>query len=271
MNVEARPESVSLTRNSPLREMTEGPIGVITEKLHKAFPDLTANDITIFGLIGTGIGATSATLRRGDGSVRDKTLTYSSFVTLLGSQLCDVFDGPMARLRNAEDPKNANPHGEYVDVTSDRLGELFLALSRAISADKRKSSLGTIAALTTAVTSPFPSIARAYKESSEIEVPEGGRGVMGLFGTRFGRAILGIFATVYPEIKGVPVQVIADGLSTAANIITAEQRLHIKKNDTEKFPSETQHAAKKRLKLLGVIGVGSAIAAGATYLLLRKK
>jgi phosphatidylglycerophosphate synthase len=270
-NVESKTDSVSVTRNSEIRRKLAGTIDSITQKLHEAFPDAIANDITLLGVIGTGVGAGIASMRDGDHSQKDDVLTGLSTVINIASQGTDAFDGSMARLISKETHQPMNPNGQLYDVASDRLGELLLSLGRVISAEKRHDSLGSFAALATAVTSPLPSTARAYAESKGTAVPETGKGVLGLVGTRVGRAFLGILATEFPEIKGVPVQVIADTLITTANIITTTQRLKAHHADAAPLPMEIQTDAKKRLKLLGTISVVSAVAAGVTYTLTRKK
>jgi len=271
MNKETMPDSISATRNSEIREMIAGPIDGITRKLHEALPDLTANDITVLGVIGTGIGGAIAAMRHGDHSTGDKALTALSLITIIASQLGDALDGSLARLIRDENHGNVNPNGQLFDAGSDRIGELLLSITRAISANERHDSLGTVAALAAAVTSPWPSTARARAESKGIAVPETGKGAMGIIGTRVGRAFFGILATEFPEIKSIPVQVIADALTTTASIITTAQRLKTTKNDNPTLPIETQNEAKKRLKLLGAISAVSVLTAGVTYALLRKK
>jgi hypothetical protein len=259
-----RIESVTETRNSPIRKVTAETINIITRKLHESLPGLTANDITILGVAGTAIGSAIAAFRRGDHSPRDNALTAVSITTTIASQLGDAFDGPMARLRIREGGA-PDPNGQFIDVASDRAGELLSALSRSISAEKRHDTLGKIAALTVAVTSPWPSTARAMAEAKGVAVPENGKGIIGLAGTRLGRAFLGILALEFPEIHGVPIQVIADALSAAANSITTAHRLKEIKMTPATLSQEIQNDAKKRLKLLVVIGAISATAAVATY------
>jgi phosphatidylglycerophosphate synthase len=271
MNVECNTGSVSVTRNSEIRGKLAGTIDSITRKFHELFPDVTANDITLLGAIGTGIGAGIAAMRNGDHSPKDTTLTALSLTTITTSQLSDAFDGSMARLISKEKNQPLNPNGQLFDAASDRLGELLLSLGRVISAEKRNDTLGSYAAIATAVTSSLPSTARAYAESKGTAVPETGKGVLGIVGTRVGRAFLGILATEFPEIKRVPVQVIADMLTTTASIITTAQRLKAHHNGTKPLTLEIQSDAKKRLKLLGAISVVSAVAAGVTYISLRKK
>ncbi len=263
-------ESVTETRNSPIRKVTAETINTITRKLHESLPGLTANDITILGVAGTAIGSTIAAIRRGDHSARDNRLTAVSLATTVASQLGDAFDGPMARLRIRKGG-TPDPNGPFIDVASDRTGELLSALSRSISAEKRHDTIGTIAALAAATTSPWPSTARALAETKGVAVPENGKGIIGLAGTRLGRAFLAILGMEFPEIHGVPVQVIADVLSATANAITTAQRLKAIKSTPATLSPEIQNDAKKRLKLLVVIGAVSATAAVATYGLFRTK
>lgn len=270
-NVESQ-SSISETRNSAIRERIAGPIDRIAGALHGKFPDLTANELTLMGTIGVAIGSAIAAGRNPDDHKEYSKHTAISLGITIASVATDALDGALARKIAAEDPQKTNHNGHIVDAISDRAQELILSLSRAISAGKRRDPLGEFAALSAGVTSPLPSIIRAFSEKKGNAVPESGKGIIGLAGTRVGRAFLGIVATEFPEIKKVPVQFIADALVTGANVITAAQRLKASQKQEDHVLSEGERTdAKKRFKALLTFAGMSAGATALFYYLNHRK
>lgn len=253
----------SETRNSRLREKVVTPVQTITKAIHKKVPGLTPTHLNILGAAEVGIGAIIAASRDPYKKGGEKLKTPVSSILIIKGSLLDAFDGSLARLKASEDPNSVNfKKGGIYDVLSDRFQELVLALSRAGSAVKRKSKIGTMTALAAAVTNSWPSITRAFSESKGKPVPESGKGIVGLIGTRPGKAVLGGIATEFTNPKGLPVQPVIDTAITVSNIITAIHRLQTAFGQSEATLSPaTRGEAKTRLKILGAVGV---IAAGAS-------
>lgn len=253
--------SVSETRNSRLRELSAGLIETVTGRIHQTFPYLTPDHITLFGSVGTAVG--SALAMGGNQALTLATLGLAN--------LSDAFDGALARTIERELPGSIDfKSGAIKDALSDRFQELFMAISRAVTAHRRVDKIGSLVALSAALTNSLPSTARAFAESRGIAVPESGRGAMGILGTRVGRGSLGVAATAFPEIKGVPVQIVADILVTIANLAAAIDRAKRINGASPALSRETQADAQTRLKALMVF-TGLALGATAiTYLILKK-
>ena len=256
--------SVSQTRNSKLREVTANPIQSVTDRLHETFPSLTPNQITALGAIGTAIGSAMAA----SGETDSKVMPLSILTT---SALLDAFDGALARKIETEKPGSIDfKKGAIYDSISDRTQELFMALSRAIQAYKRGDKLGQISALLNGISNSLPSTAKAYAETRGVAVSESGKGIAGFLGTRVGRATMGITTTVFPEMRGAPIQVIADALVTSANLSTAIDRISAAQRLEPTLSEETRNDSKARFRALATF---TALALGATvmtYLQLRE-
>lgn len=255
--------AVSETRNSKLRELTASPIGMITQRLHDAFPSLEPDHITVAGVIGTGIGSLLAL---------DENQKVSSLSVLGTSAILDAFDGALARKIDSESPGSVDfKKGAVYDSISDRTQELIMALSRAVSANKRNSTLGKVSALLNAVSNPLPSTAKAFAETKGVVVPENGRGPKGIIGTRVGRAVFGIASTVFPEVKSVPTQIIADSIVTGANIATALERVNLARKGDTTLSEQDRDDAKVRLKALALFTAVAVGTSAITYLHLKDK
>lgn len=265
--------SVSETRNSALRENTASIIQSVVDRLHTSFPDLSPTHLNLLGVMGVGLGSVLSTQTRGENTAINRAKTVAS-LTLLGvSTALDAFDGALARTIAQDSSERIDFHqGQIYDAVSDRFQELFMAISRAVSAGQRNDRLDTIAALLNASTNPLSSTARAYSESRGFSVPETGHGVLGIVGTRAGRAVLGIAATVFPEIKGVSFQLISDALVTTVNMVNTWDRLKQPANQSRTTLSPSiREEAKDRLKTLSIVtGISLGIAAF-TYLYLNRR
>ena len=264
--------NISETRDSELRKQSAPYVQRFVNALHAACPKLTPNEVTWMGTIGVGVGSAASAMRNPESENFSK-LTALSLGINTGFTLTDMIDGTLQRTIEAENPEKTNPNGPWIDPVSDRLQELFLSLSRSVSAHKRCDTFGQFAALATAVTSPGPSIAKTYAEKNNRLVPEIGKGIFGKVGNRVGRAVLGILATAFPKIHGIPVQPIADIFMTSANIVTTAQRIEAAKHPSDKEISQkTLDAAKKRqLPLIATGVVSIAASAGLLYALHREK
>ena len=265
--------SVSATRNSELRMQTAGMVQNVVDRLHRNLPDLSPTHLNILGALGVGIGSILSTQRNGKNLLHDKVLSTTSLSLIGASESLDALDGTLARTIARESPGRINfRRGQLYDTLSDRSQELFMALAHAVYAQKRGDQSGTIMALLNAATNTFPSTARAYAESHGKAVPETERGILGIAGTRAGRAILGVAATIFPEIHGIPNQVILDTLVTSINIANAFDRLRSAKRQTHPPLSQTtRDEATERFKTLALFAGLSLGATLLTYLKLRKK
>jgi len=265
--------SVSETRNSPIRELMDKPLGYVTEKINRAFPELHPNHLNVLGAVGVGVGSILAANRSGDNPTCDKILTISSAITIAASSLTDAFDGKLARLLASKGKNIDFSSGQIKDTVSDRVQETALGLSRMISAKKRGDKIGQTLAFITTITNSLPSYARSLAEKRGKPVPETGNSIYGLLGSRVGRGVMGSIATVFPEIQDVPIQVISDAMMASANIINTIDRLGIANDSNIKtiLPDKTQKEAKIRSKALGLCVLGAGVAAVLTYHHLNKE
>ncbi len=251
---------VSETRNSPLRKVTAPLTSTIAKGIDKAVPWMPTEIINLAGNFMVTWASLKAAQRNelDPRGYRNESIK-AAIIMSIGSGL-DGIDGPHARERDKRLPGTVNfERGGIIDALGDRYQELSLAVSRAVSAHKRGDKIGKVLALTTAITNPLPSIVRAGAESLGIKVPESGKGLFGLIGTRPGRAALGTLATISPEVKGLPIQPALDTLMTVSNLKTAADRLAvIIKGTQQTLSSKTRDEAKTRLIALGIFGIAAA-------------
>lgn len=270
-NMIEREEITDPTRNSWIRTKTSTPIRQATQELHKRVPWLTGDHITTAGLIGVTLGSILAERQntKGDISMAGKVPT---FVALGLSSLCDALDGPMARIISQETPENVHSlRGQLFDNAADRAQEMAMSISRAVSAHKRNDIPGELLAYCSEVSNIAPSLTKAISESKGFVVPEAGKGLSGFFGTRVGRTITNILATVFPEPKGFPLQKVLDAISIISNSATAYDRAKTPPISREDMlflekKKEARIRANSDIVLSGVIILSAII----TYKSLRK-
>lgn len=260
------------TRNSPIRELTAGTVHSITEEIHKVFPGLHPDHLNIIGAVSVGIGSVLATHRREGESARNKRLTLLSLGLIAAGSLTDAFDGTLARFLANEGKEINFTTGQVKDAASDRGQELAMSLSRAVSAHQRGNTLGEIMAFMAAVTNTLPSYVRSLAESQGKAVRETGKNWQGFIGTRIGRAVTGILATLFPEVKGIPVQTIADAITVSANVRTTLDRWSIvtNKDTVPTLPEITKKEAQLRRQALGLCALGAGGAAILTCVYLHR-
>lgn len=265
--------SISLTRNSTIRRLTEAPIGGLVNRLHKAVPSLTPNHINLFALLSVIGGAAIAASRNPKNPTANKIKTKVAIGLMTAGSLMDAFDGPLARLKDSENPGSVNfSVGQINDILSDRGQEVIAAFSRSYSAHRREDVFGTLAGLGAGITASWASSARAWSEFFRRPVPEGGKGILGLIGTRKGRVVEGITATAFPKVKGIPIQAILDGATTVGNISTALDRLRIANSqETPVLDFKVQKDARNRLIALGTFSLAALTGALLTYLIMNRK
>lgn len=244
------PTEKNSKRNSKFRDVF-APLGdKPVEFLHKKFPWLTANEVTAASLAGVTI--TSALVAAFG---RESHFNPGALIGFSLSSGLDFLDGKFARLIKKEHPELPDSYvGELVDVTADRLGELFMALTRMTIAASDKNTLGVLAAAVVAITNPLPSLLRAHQETKGLTTLEDGRNIVEFFGGRFGRALLSIPASSFKDAQPV-----LDLLTFTANIAnTWERRQGIAPK--EPLTEFEKTAAKERKKLLLYLTGVSAVA-----------
>lgn len=252
--------NLSQTRNSGLRELSQGVIGPITEKLFQSGiknPDI----FTAGGVLVVGLGSLAAAIR--NPNARFTSLIAATTVGL--GSLMDAFDGSLARYKDRLYPGSVNfSLGQLKDFASDRIQESMMALSRMHTAHKRGHDFGKVAAATAAVTSPWPSLARGIAEWAGKPVPEGGKGIPGLMGTRSGRVVLGTTALAFPRT-----QPFLDTITTVSNIFTTVQRLNTAFNPNQPAILSEKVRKDARTRTLVAAGIGL-LAVGATAVIYRR-
>lgn len=234
--------SAGIGRNSPLRELTRGPIEYGVTFLHSKLPEELkqavnlADLFTAYGLLATVIGSIKTIRLNGrdisETDIEERILPAAALIT---GALADAFDGPMARLerkemeKKGEDVRKKASLGPLKDAMADRLGTLVKGLSRAVSAHQRGDITGEYAAYANVVTSSFSSIARAKAESQLLENPENGRDPLEFAGNHVGRSTLDTISTAHPFLKifgmKIHIQSIFDSLSAVGTVKVADSRL----------------------------------------------
>ncbi len=203
----------------------------ITTEFHEHFPKVTPNHLTIAGLTGVALASAYSTYeqnRKGEKYYAQPSSMLFALSLMIGSILLDAFDGSLARTMQQEDPLSHNSStGQLLDGGTDRLSELALGVNRMIAAHNRGDTRGELAALAATLTNALPSMLRAISETQGKVVPEAGNGFIGFFGTRVGRSAANTIGTLIPKPKRVPIQEVADWITTAANTKTTLDRLHV--------------------------------------------
>lgn len=261
--------SITTTRNSSLRKITDRLVHQTALMLHQVLPDVTPNQITALGVVEVLAGVYLAEEANLHPSTKDKTLALLLETT---GYICDALDGALARIIMSESPeKHDGLWGQLADVSADRTQEIGAALLRARTAYLKGSSIGEFAALSAAMTTTLPSLARAYVESQGYNVPEMGMSIFQAAGTRTGRIVLNTVASHLREVKGIPLQPAIDTFATAANLNNTITRLNILKDPKIKPTLEIEQKleAVTRCKLLAVTEVVSLMAAPAAYQVFR--
>ena len=245
------------TRNSPLRKVADNVITPVVEWLHKTYPDITADHLTILGTVGVAIGALLAERSHmvTDRETRNRLRGAASAAMALGS-LMDAFDGGLARLQAREKPQPNSSRGQLLDVGNDRIQEMILGLVRMRVANRQERSGDKIAALLNTLTNIHPSLARAWTETQGGVVPEAGRNVFELLGTRAGRAAVNFATVLIPEVSGeISLQAVLDTVTTVANIVTTVNRYRLSQKDVPENSSQIQELAKARVRMLAGLTV----------------
>jgi phosphatidylglycerophosphate synthase len=256
-----RLQEIDSPRNSKIRELAKQPLNKISEFLHNSFPWLTPNEVTALGTAGLG-----ALILYTSHLESEQKIDFETSIKLISAYAAlsatDAVDGSLARYKAEHgDLSHDSSTGQLVDSISDRLQEAFLSWLAMYRAAQQDDKLWLITATLTAITNPLSSLVRAWAESKGIAVPESGKGVFELLGTRLGRATTSSTRLLPPiEIGSTSAQAIIDGLTAAATTKTTISRLQaINKGEKSEDPSaldkKTITEAKRRFELLAGLSI----------------
>ncbi|MBP7740579.1 CDP-alcohol phosphatidyltransferase family protein [Candidatus Woesebacteria bacterium] len=213
-------------RNSKLRDLVATPVRRTVEFLDEKAPWLTPNMITVLGT--TGILALSiytASLEK-KGKIDSKT-SIKLLTAFLVLSITDALDGGLARLKIAKGQAHNPESGQLIDTISDRMQEAFSEWLLMYRANENGDIAGMTAALATALTNPLSSLFRAWAEAEGVVVPESGKSLFDLFGTRVGKVIASSVKFMpYKKVGGVSIQSGIDMMVAAATIKVAIGRLN---------------------------------------------
>lgn len=168
------------------------------------------NTLTIFGLLGTGVGAYF--LSQGE-------IVWGGFIILLMG-IVDALDGPLARLRGTEQ------FGAFVDSVSDRYSELFIYGGLMWFYVQQSDPLGSMLVFAAASGSVLVSYVRARAQSLGFEAKVG-------ILTRVERVLI-IGPSLLFNIPIIGVGIIAFGAN-----ITALQRIFHMRHETQVKSNQT--------------------------------
>ncbi len=248
-----RHQGGSAGKDSFLRTVFKKPLEFTSKKVHKTFPSLTPNHITVAGLGMVIAGA--AMIENVNGKHHPDKKTQAAALALQGlGYLCDGLDGGVARqLKDETDGKYNNPVGVIFDVTADRVQESALAFLRSKSAVVRKDMWGQIAADGVMLTTSLPTLTREMTMWLDgHEVHELGTDVIAFFGSRPGRIIMNTLSGMSTRV-----QPYIDSLQVGANLYSAYNRY---KTRGEKIDDSFRKISRdKSLALLPVAGASTVI------------
>lgn len=260
--------TVEISKLTPREQM--GKItGPIAQKLHVLCPDLSPNHVTILGLLGTSLSLWLNQYALKEDNQQLRVVAASGYLI---ASLFDALDGALAReIKNRGEFHNSDL-GQLVDVGADRVAEAIAALVRILQAENQQDTFGILSASLNGITNFLPSLLRALAESRGKKVPETGRDLLELLGTRAGRLANVAVGNFLPEVKGLSLAKWFDLLSTVANLKTSISRFKIAQDNTESIQLDqiTQEAAAKRLKMLKILTIiGTATIGTIGYLSLK--
>lgn len=265
---------------SILRNATEGPIHRAMKYVDEQLPFIKPDHITNAGVAMVGLGCVALGLSQQEAFEAQQSAFGLVGVGLTGvGVILDGLDGALARIK-ASRGEHDTFRGQITDAIADRRMDMLLAALRFYMAGGQDSDFGQIAALSAWTTNFGPSSFRAWAEAQGIIVPEGGRGLIQLAGTRAGRMVLNGLA-IGADMAGLAdVQGVVDSASSFANVAVTKARYqlgrHAKQVGAEKLPQEQQlpdnkiEQAQARLEAFNHearVGIGLAVAAGASTLL----
>lgn len=172
--------AANTTRNNPLREVFQRPIGAAVDLIDARAPWITPDGITVSGTLGV-LAVDFLIAGRPNNSPALNAAHAALNVT-------DILDGGLARKRAEDRGIETTNKGAILDTLSDKLQEfaVFAALSQ--KAAKNGNNGASTVHLLAGMSSVMPALFRSRAEASGGIVKEGG------LGTRPVRALMGIAA-----------------------------------------------------------------------------
>ncbi len=240
-------------KESPLRTATAKQVYAVAEYLHKRFPRLTPNQVTVIGLASVLIGG--KIIENENRKVKRKMINVVIGELLVqGGFLADAIDGPLSEIIQKETPgKHNSANGEIFDITADRLEEILLALLRAETARQKERRWGRNAAVASAITTTLPGIVKASRRAEGDVIAEvDTRNIAALLGERPSRVALNILATTFPRM-----QPLIDTIGAGANLVATVSRF---RSDAKgKAGTEARKTAQHTKAVLSGLEAGAVI------------
>lgn len=268
--LESRPDSriIELTQSS-VRIATRALRRSLAERIHSFLPNLTPNQLTFLGTITTIAGAAWA---YEDNVERGIIPSLVRTAKVLIPQGIDGEDGELATIYREQGLKHDSNLGATLDAVSDGTQEEAIALFRAAAANQRGDTKAEVSAYIAGLSSLVPRILRALEESQGILVHESSEGLLGFFGTRFGRAVLNSLATGFPDYRGIPIGMGIDLSMITSNGFTTIERLKqlTLKDSTKGLATNKVDEARGKVLPLLATAVGGLLLTYSTYRSLRK-
>jgi phosphatidylglycerophosphate synthase len=165
-------ELTDTARNSPVRQVSAGPLGQFAGFIDRKLPGITPSDVTLWGkrLVE---GAAALAIARPDHPV------VPTAIYTVGS-LFDAFDGSLARAKGVD-----GKEGMIEDVQADLEQQIATLAALSVVARRRGNRVAATNYAIATMMMPLSAYTRAQAESRGYIVAEGG------MGTRVGRGILG--------------------------------------------------------------------------------
>jgi phosphatidylglycerophosphate synthase len=235
-------------QNSQLRESTKDYFYKTADLLHKTFPNLTANQLTMGRAIATVVSSEAIVRSSHRRSRIPSSLGYIAF------ELADGVDGNLARIRDIDD-NSPSLRGNLYDTISDKTVETYNCFRVAYRSIESGDNVGATINVLAGITSPLPALFRAKAEANNLVVKENG------LGTRPVRSALIGFNLALGENKHTTRVLGASIL--AMNIHTASTRFMATRSEKSKLILGTldndtkQLEAKLRYPALALFSVAS--------------
>ena len=224
-------EVLTTPRNNWMRKYSDMLVLPIASLIYQIRPHTTADEITQLGpklgRLGINISLINSEAER-----PNKTLTYLSAGAIITSMLVDLIDGAYATYLETYRGIPKDPNGALVDHRADRECELDQDIAHFTLAQRNKSSLGQVTAVTLALLSPVPGYLRARCEDQGKVTRELDWGA-----STVRRPVVAL-GTVFPKL-----QPYTDSLALLGTIITIFKRYKIL-ND-QSYPQQTLDEAAK--------------------------
>lgn len=234
-----------ITRNNGFRKQFKVVTEKIAEGILKVNPDFNPNVISFASGVLTTIAVIAATRKLLRGEISFEDLKGEAGL-LIGAQVLDGVDGSVATVKNRKTPaelawekehkkklpeKHNTTVGGSVDAGVDRGGALVMGAARIVVSFLTQRGWRKVWGVTAAVTSTLTGVRgsqlRAAEEEQGKTVPETTdprKDPLGFGGTHLWRTVFAVPATLFPSVRGFPVQAIIDTFLTAENLVVIRRR-----------------------------------------------